>query len=166
MIIKCFAQDSLSNYTQSVFALQTASGSPYLATPTPLSHSSPLLEIVFRLTNTRAKATGFCSPSPTPPPSVSSFPPFLSSLTDNDELQRPSDSSPLWKQSVALVHPGQRETSICRGRARGGPGCQPIRERPWRPFVRTVRGDEWRRTMQSVETHLHKCRIYDFFSIS
>lgn len=60
-MIKCFAQDSLSNYTQSVLALQTASGSAYLATPTPLSHSSPLLKIVFRLTKTRAKATRFGS---------------------------------------------------------------------------------------------------------
>lgn len=60
-MIKCFAQDSLSNYTQSVLALQTASGSAYLATPTPLSLSSPLLKIVFRLTKTRAKATRFGS---------------------------------------------------------------------------------------------------------
>lgn len=61
-MFECFAQESrYQNYTHS--APQTASGSAFLAAPTPPSHSSPLWGIISRLTNTKAKALRFSSSS-------------------------------------------------------------------------------------------------------
>lgn len=150
-VFKSLSESRYQNYTHS--APQTASGSAYLAAPTPPSHSSPLWGLVSRLTQAKAKAVRFSSSSSAFSSSALRLllsPRLLSPLrptTTSPDVRQ--TRSPRRKQSAALAHPGQRETSICRGGARGGPGCQPIRERPWRPFVRAT-GDEWRRTMKSV----------------
>lgn len=93
MIIKCFALDSLSNYTQSALVLQTASGSAHLATPTPPSHSSPLLETVFRLTKTTAKAARFFSSFTASSSSSSSLCRLLPSVSAFPDRQRPTPAS-------------------------------------------------------------------------
>lgn len=94
MIIKCFALDSLSNYTQSALVLQTASGSAHLATPTPPSHSSPLLETVFRLTKTTAKAARFFSSfTASSSSSSSSLCRLLPSVSAFSDRQRPTPAS-------------------------------------------------------------------------
>lgn len=103
------------------------------------------------------------SPLPPPPPLFLLFPlrrlncPLTVNSSVNSLVLLPSEtitgaraSRSWWKGEGGG---GERERSICCGGARGaaasgGPGREPIRERPWRPFVRAACGDEWKQRKQ------------------
>lgn len=99
------------------------------------------------------------SGSPLPPPP---FPFSLNCpLTVNSSVSR----SCSWQQSLGRVHPGAarrrrraREVHLLWRSSRRsvrGPGWEPIRERPWRPFVRAACGDEWSNGNNGRPQHAH-----------